>query len=166
MSGLNIDPNNLKFGSPIPSALTGFTDPASQILGMDYGALSKFGMDTNPIGMDIALPEGWAVGANGKLGAGLPGAGAANSSGLGLNVGTAQLALSGLGTIANLWGGFEARNLAKKQFKFQKDFAEKNYANQISSYNTALEDRSRSRAVVEGQSSSEAEEYIKKNRLG
>lgn len=86
-------------------------------------------------------------------------------SGLGFNVGTMQLALGGLQTLGSLWQAWEANKLAKEQFKFQKDFANTNLANSIKSYNTALEDRGRSRAFTEGQSETEAQAYIDGNRL-
>lgn len=73
--------------------------------------------------------------------------------------------MSGIGTLGNLWGANRALGLARDQFNFQKDFANTNLANQIKSYNTALEDRARSRAVVEGQSQDTAQEYIDRNRL-
>lgn len=87
------------------------------------------------------------------------------ASGLGMNLDTAKLALSGLGTIGNLWAAFQAQKLAKRQFDFTKRITETNLANQVKSYNTTLEDRSRSRAFTEGQSSAQAQAYIDKNRL-
>lgn len=86
-------------------------------------------------------------------------------SGFGLNLDTAKLALSGLGTIGNLWAAFQAQKLAKKQFDFTKWITETNLANQVQSYNTTLEDRGRSRAFAEGQSAADAQSYIDKNRL-
>lgn len=89
----------------------------------------------------------------------------APGSGIGMNLDTAKLALSGLGTIGNLWAAFQAQKLAKKQFDFTKRITETNLANQVQSYNTTLEDRGRSRAFAEGQSASDAQSYIDKNRL-
>lgn len=97
-----------------------------------------------------------APGANANQGTG---------SGFGLNLGTLNVALQGLSTIGSLWQAWEANKLAKEQFKTSKAFANANLANQIQSYNTALEDRSRSRAFTEGQSAEEAQSYIDKNRL-
>ena len=96
--------------------------------------------------------------------------GAAGASGGGLFDGMSgfdglKLGVAGLGTLGSLWSSFQANKLAKEQFKFTKDFAQKNLANQIASYNTALEDRSRSRAVVEGQSAETAKSYVDTNRL-
>jgi hypothetical protein len=77
----------------------------------------------------------------------------------------AGLALSGLQTLGGLFNAFKAQKLARDQFNFTKDVTETNMANQIKSYNTALEDRGRSRAFTEGQSSEEAKSYIDKNSL-
>lgn len=73
--------------------------------------------------------------------------------------------MDGIGTLGNLWGANRALGLARDQFAFQKDFANTNLANQIKSYNTALEDRARSRAVAEGRSQESAQEYIDRNRM-
>jgi hypothetical protein len=86
-------------------------------------------------------------------------------TGLGWNIGTAQLALGGLETIGSLWNAWQANKLAKAQFNFQKNFANANLSNQIQSYNTALEDRSRSRAFTEGQDPATAQAYVDHNRL-
>lgn len=113
--------------------------------------------------MNTTLPT-TSVPTIGGASGGFGGAAAGAGSGLGLNVGTANMALSGLNTIANIWGAFQAAKLAKRQFNFTKDITETNLANQIRSYNTALEDRARSRAVVEGQSSQQMQDYIDRNR--
>ncbi len=99
-------------------------------------------------------------------GAGIPGLGGGGAgSGLGWNLGTANLALNGLGTIAGIFGGLKSLSLANKQFKLQKEFGNINLNNQIKSYNTALMDRSRSRAKVEGQDPSVAAAYVSSNSL-
>lgn len=77
----------------------------------------------------------------------------------------AQAALGGLQTIGGLWNAFQTQKLAKKQFSFAKDYAEANMANQIQSYNTALADRARSRAFVEGQPQSSADAYVASNSM-
>jgi hypothetical protein len=95
---------------------------------------------------------------------GAPGAGGAGS-GLGFNVGTLGLALGGLNTIGNLWQAFESNKLAKQQFNFSKNFAMKNLANQIQTYNTSLEDKINSRYYTQGQSQDEANAYIQSHKL-
>jgi len=73
--------------------------------------------------------------------------------------------LGGLQSLSNMFLGFQALSQAKKQFKTQRAFSNANLENQVKSYNTALEDRARSRAAVEDQSASESQSYIDKNRL-
>ena len=94
---------------------------------------------------------------------GLQGNGA--GTGLGFNIGTGQLALGGLSALTNIWGANKQMKLAEDQFDFTKKIATTNLNNQVKSYNTALEDRIRSRAAMEGSSSAEAEAYLNKNRL-
>jgi hypothetical protein len=86
-------------------------------------------------------------------------------SGLGMNLGTAQLALGGLQTIAGIWGAWQANKLAKDQLNFQKGVVNTNLANQVQSYNTTLEDRARSRAHTQNQDPSTADDYIAKHSL-
>lgn len=88
-----------------------------------------------------------------------------NGAGLGFNIGTGQLVLGGLSALGNLWGAQKQFKLAEDQFDFTKKIATTNLNNQVKSYNTALEDRIRSRAAMEGSSSAEAEAYLNKNRL-
>lgn len=96
-----------------------------------------------------------------------PGPGSGNGSGFqfGWNAPTFQLGFQGLNTIGNLWGAWQSNKLARDQLNFTKDFANRNLANQTAAYNTALEDRGRARAAVEGQTSAEAQAYIDRNRL-
>lgn len=88
-----------------------------------------------------------------------------NQAGFGFNIPTISLGLGALNSFAGIYGALQANSLAKKQFNMQRSVANANLANQIQSYNTALEDRSRSRAVMEGQSDAEAQAYVDKNRL-
>ena len=83
----------------------------------------------------------------------------------GMNIPTAQLGLTGLSTLGNLWGSFQSTKLAKDSFNFQKGMAEKNYANQIKSYNTALTDRATTRGFVQGDSTETTQQYINDNKL-
>jgi|SRR5690606_19151070 len=73
--------------------------------------------------------------------------------------------LQGVQSLANLWNAFQANKLARQQFRFTRNFANANLANQTQSYNTALEDRARSRGVMEGRSQAEVDSYIAANRL-
>lgn len=83
----------------------------------------------------------------------------------GWNANTLSFGMQGLNALGNMWGAWQAQKLAKDQLNFTKDFANRNLANQTKAYNTALEDRGRSRAFMEGQSAAEAQAYIDRNRL-
>ncbi|MER9436702.1 hypothetical protein NKJ04_17565 [Mesorhizobium sp. M0618] len=76
-----------------------------------------------------------------------------------------NMALGGLKTIGSLWQAWEANKLAKQQFSMQKNVAQTNLTNQISSYNTALEDKINSRYVTEGKSGDQAAAYIASHKL-
>ena len=84
---------------------------------------------------------------------------------LGMNIPTFQLGLTGLGTLGDLWGTFQSSKLARDSFNFKKGMVEKNYANQIKSYNTALTDRATTRGFVQGDSTDTTQQYISDNKL-
>ena len=83
----------------------------------------------------------------------------------GMNIPTAELGLTGLGALGDLWGTFQSNKLARDSFNFRKGMAEKNYANQIKSYNTALTDRATTRGFVQGDSTDTTQQYISDNKL-
>lgn len=85
--------------------------------------------------------------------------------GLGLNIPTLQLGFGALNSIGNLYAAFQSNALAKKQFNFQKNAYNQNLTNSIQSYNTALADRARSRAVMEGQTDAQRDAYVSENSL-
>ena len=72
--------------------------------------------------------------------------------------------LGGIQTIGGLIGALGSLSLAKKQFAFNKRMMETNLTNQVGAYNTALEDKARSRAVVEGISAADTASYIDKHK--
>ena len=84
---------------------------------------------------------------------------------LGWNVPTIKMGLSGLSTLGNLWGAWQSNQLARDQLNFTKDVTNTNLNNSIKSYNTSLEDRARARGAMEGQTTTETQAYIDKNRL-
>lgn len=164
--------------------MVGYQDIAGYGSGLNSvgGAMTPAAMGfgaSNPVGSYLqgAAPSmgssGIGLGNNGIYGLGAPNPGitpppkgaGASDSGLGWNLNTAQLALGGIQTIGSLWQAWEANKLAKEKFKFQKDFANTNLANQIQSYNTTLEDRTRARSHTEGGSAEDAQAYIEKNKL-
>ncbi|QXV74380.1 putative structural protein [Rhizobium phage RHEph16] len=148
----------------LPSAfdLAGFTNGGIVNSAISNGSAPYGGFDLGPgataySGPDYGLPANFGMPT--QAGAGLFGAGAGGGLS-GLNV------ISGaLGTIGNLWNAFQAQKLAKQQFSFTKDFANRNLANQIQSYNTALSDRARARGFTEGQSQDQINAYIAANQL-
>lgn len=108
---------------------------------------------------------GFGSPASPTLGGAAPITGTNPALGLGKNLPTAQLALGGIATLGQLWGAFQANKLAKKQFQYAKGVTETNMANQVQSYNTALDDRIRSRAVAENQSPEQVAAYLEANKL-
>lgn len=101
---------------------------------------------TGPIaGADAAAPQGWF----GKIG-GIEGLGS-----------IAQ----GIASLGNLYGAIQGIGIARDQLRLSKRAFETNLTNQTQSYNTALEDRIRSRYAAEGRNTSEADEYLKKHSL-
>lgn len=108
----------------------------------------------------IGAPSGGGIGgfssAAGGMGGGMGGL---------MSLDGLKLIGGGISTIGNLWNAFQAQKLARETFNFQKQFANKNLANQIKSYNTALEDRINARSFTEGRDQEYTDEYIAKNRL-
>lgn len=91
--------------------------------------------------------------------------GLGSNGGFGMNVGTGQLALGGLQSLAGIFNSLQANKLANQQFKFTKDVTNTNLNNSIQSYNTALSDRANSRYFTQNQSQDDANAYIANNRL-
>jgi len=145
-----------------------FFDPSWEVNSGSPGIMNQmggmFGLNSNP-----------SMGPNGRddvgfmpIGSMSPTGGSSwfgPNSGLGMNLGTAQLGLSGLGALGSLWGGLQAQGLAKKQFDFTRNTTNTNLANQIKSYNTALTDRALARGKVAGSSDSEVQDYITRNSM-
>ena len=74
----------------------------------------------------------------------------------------------GLQAAAGLWGAFngmQQTKLAKQQMANSLNQWNKNYANQVSSYNTRLEDRQNARVAAQGASQQDTASYMEKNRL-
>lgn len=88
-----------------------------------------------------------------------------NSSPLGLNLGTLQGIVGGIGAIGNIWQSMQANRLARQQFSYMKDITETNLANQIKSYNTQIADRGRARGFTEGQTQEQIDDYVNSNSL-
>ena len=133
---------------------------------INYGASNPTGAYMQGIASGYQAPQGITGPGVGQVAA--PQVGGMNNSlstPLGMNIGTGQLVLGGIGTIGNLWSAWEAQKLAKEQFNYQKGITNTNLANQIQSYNTALTDRITSRGFIQGDSQSTIDQYIEENSL-
>lgn len=62
-----------------------------------------------------------------------------SSTGFGFNMPTFQAGLEGLGMLNNILMGRKAMGLARDNFNFTKDMANKNLSNQVGNYNMRLE---------------------------
>lgn len=74
----------------------------------------------------------------------------------------------GLQAASGLWGaynGMQQTKLAKQQMANSLNQWNKNYANQVASYNTRLEDRQNARVAAQGNYQQDTASYMEKNRL-
>ena len=74
----------------------------------------------------------------------------------------------GLQAAAGLWGaynGMQQTKLAKQQMANSLNQWNKSYANQVSSYNTRLEDRQNARVAAQGANQQDTASYMAKNQL-
>lgn len=74
----------------------------------------------------------------------------------------------GLQAAAGLWGaynGMQQTKLAKQQMATSLNQWNKSYANQVSSYNTRLEDRQNARVAAQGANQQDTASYMANNRL-
>lgn len=130
----------------------------------NYGAMSPVNYQlAAPGGLGLQMPGAAPTSPLSVLGSG--GDLSADSFNFGANIPTLRMGLSGLNTLGNLWGAWQAQGLARDQLNFTRNVTNTNLNNSIQSYNTALADRARARGVAEGQSSDEVSNYIASNRL-
>ena len=76
--------------------------------------------------------------------------------------------MGGLQAASGLWGaynGMQQTKLAKQQMANSLNQWNKNYANQVASYNTRLEDRQNARVAAQGANQQDTASYMAKNRL-
>ena len=76
--------------------------------------------------------------------------------------------MGGLQAASGLWGaynGMQQTKLAKQQMANSLNQWNKNYANQVASYNTRLEDRQNARVAAQGANQQDTASYMDKNRL-
>lgn len=143
------------------NSITGQSNPWDQLLAYFGQGDSGTTGDYMTVPTALNTSNNWSPGAAVTQQVGNNGAG----TGLGFNVGTGSLALQGLGALAGIWSSAQQNKLAKEQFDFQKEFAQTNLANQVKTYNTALEDRLNARGAMEGRSSEYTADEIARRRL-
>lgn len=126
--------------------------------------MGNFTLGGGPLGGDnpYADPSFISQAAGSSTGGVVPQAGGFQ---LGMNAPTIGMGLSGLNSLANIWGAWQSNKLAKDQLDFTKATTNTNLNNSIKSYNTSLEDRARTRGFTEGQSASQIQDYVSTNRL-
>ena len=76
--------------------------------------------------------------------------------------------MGGLQAANGLWGaynGMQQNKLVKQQMANSLNQWNKNYANQVASYNTRLEDRQNARVAAQGDYHQDTASYMEKNRL-
>ena len=76
--------------------------------------------------------------------------------------------MGGLQAASGLWGaynGMQQTKLAKQQMANSLNQWNKSYANQVSSYNTRLEDRQNARVAAQGAHQQDTASYMAKNQL-
>lgn len=154
-------------GSTALTNIQSFNDPISQVLsGAGVGGVVDVAPAVAPVGSPAATGAAGPQGLMGGISSLLKGTfGEQNKDGqfTGLNM---DNILSAIGAFGGLWGASKQLGLAKDSLNFQKETFRTNTENQRKTYNTAIEDRARSR-YSEGNSSGQAkaEEYINRNRL-
>lgn len=136
------------------TGLTGTASAPGQLGNINYGIGTGSG-----IGFQTGIPQNMEVGTS------FMNQPTNDWGGLGLNMDTMKLGLSGLQTLGGIWNAFQTQKLARDQFKHTRDVTNTNLNNSIKSYNTALEGRARARGAMEGRSEEYTQEYIDRNKL-
>lgn len=132
------------------------------IPGMDQNAANAAVQNTAAPGADAGA-GGWTSTTNGTIFNSQTGA--VQKPGMFGAGGIAQTAIGAIGTLGSLWNSFQQSKIAKKSLQLQEKTFETNLANQKKTYNTELEDRIRTRYDQERRDPSEADSYVKKNKL-
>lgn len=147
--------------------IPGMTDAVGPFSMGNYGAVSAPYM--TPAGGSEILSPITPAPALTPISASIPGIAGPDASkgwlgidGLGANFDTLKLGVGALGSIASLWNASQQNKLARASFNHQKGILDTNLANQIKSYNLSLDDKLRSRQVMEGTSDAAREEARRK----
>lgn len=151
-------PPNLSF-SGLSDATTNGSQLGSWGVGLQQQSLSQ----PNIAPVNSGLPS--VNVASPTSGATAPAAQTGQGPGFFSKDGGAGLILGGVQVLGNLWSSYQAHKIAKDQLSFAREQFDTNLANQEQTYNTALEDRIRSRHFSEGRDASETDSYLAANRL-
>lgn len=149
--GLSILPgfqqsNNMLTGNPMQAFASG-----------DFGGMQTPTLGTPNVGiLDQSSPVMAAMGMNADPSQGFNLDGALDF----LGGDTFKGILGGVGMLGNFWNAAEQRNMAKKQFNFMKDFANKNLLAQETAYNARLKDTYDSRKAYHGDDYQSLDEYM------
>lgn len=81
------------------------------------------------------------------------------------NTNNLQLMMGGVQMLGNLWNSYQQQKIAKEQLSLARDTFQTNLENNRQTYNTALEDRIRSRYNTEGRTTAEADSYLSEHSL-
>ncbi len=73
--------------------------------------------------------------------------------------------MKSLASLGSIYTGLQSLKVAKDEYRLNKEAYRTNLANTRMSFNTALEDRARSRFATEGRSQAEADAYVKKHSV-
>lgn len=79
--------------------------------------------------------------------------------------GGAGMILGGVQVLGNLWSTYQQHKMAKEQMSFAREQWDTNLENQTQTYNTALEDRIRSRHAYTGQGEGATDKYLDEHSL-
>lgn len=90
---------------------------------------------------------------------------AGSPAGTGFDMKGLSTLFSGISALGSLYGSFQQNKIAKDTLNFQKDAFNKNYGNQVKTYNNSLADRINSRSHTEGREAGYAQGVIDDRKL-
>jgi len=130
----------------------------------DYSIGSNAGTSTGGTGgaLNYTAPAG-SVGSGTGTGGG--GVGPQTGPGWFGEHGKMNTIIGGVQVLGSLWNSFQQHKMAKEQMNFAREQWDTNLENQTQTYNTALEDRIRSRHHTEGRGAGETEAYLNEHSL-
>ena len=146
------------------SSNNSYLSPSRFSLTDTYSGNSGMGLNPNASGIGMKAPTTgfWTNnGASNILGSGGNSGSGSITEFLGKNKDSIGAGLDILQSLGGLYGTFQGMNLAKKQFNFTKQMAEKNLANQTKSYNSDLEKRERLNLAASGLSQEDKDKHVK-----